>query len=212
MATIKENTDYFFNRKSINIDIGFRCSLECPKCQRQTQHRNLGVKVPGYDLTLSEIHKLAKFYNEFVFCGQLSDPIHHPKFAQILRILRNKDINTRIHNASSHRPEKYFIECFEANPGASWIFGIDGLPEESCLYRINQDGEKLFRMMLEAKKILRKPPVWQMIVFSYNEKSIEKCKKLAEKHDLPFLIVQSSRWKGDDDYFKPKSDEALNAF
>ena len=47
MVTVKEDIDYFLNRKSINIDIGFRCSLECPKCQRQSQHKNLNEKVPG---------------------------------------------------------------------------------------------------------------------------------------------------------------------
>ena len=209
MVTVKEDIDYFLNRKSINIDIGFRCSLECPKCQRQSQHKNLNEKVPGYDLTLDEIYKLSDFYKEFVFCGQLSDPIHHPQFANMLRILQSKNIGCQVHSASSHKPEKAFIECFKANPLAEWIFGIDGLPEESHKYRINQDGEKLFRMMLEAKKILNKPPVWQYIIFKYNEHNIDKAKAMADKHDLTLLLLQSSRWKGDDDYFKPK--EALNA-
>jgi len=211
MLTIKDDINYFLNRKAINIDIGFRCSLECPKCQRQSQHRNFGQKVPGYDLTMDEILKLANFYRSFVFCGQLSDPIHHPQFAKILRILRLKDVDCQIHNASSHKPEKHFIECFKANPKARWVFGIDGMPKDSHRYRINQDGEKLFRMMLEAKKILKKPPVWQYIVFSYNEDSIDAAKSLADKHGLPIMVVQSSRWKGDDDYFKPKK-ESLNAF
>ena len=211
MVTIKDNINYFLNRRSINIDIGFRCSLECPKCQRQSQHRNLNIKVPGYDLTLDEIYKLSDFYKEFVFCGQYSDPIHHPHFAKILRELRLKDVYCCVHNASSHKPEKAFIECFEANPDAEWIFGIDGLPEESHKYRINQDGEKLFRMMLEAKKILKKTPIWQYIIFKYNEHNIEKAKAIANKHDLTFMLVQSSRWKGDEDYLKPK-EHALNAF
>ena len=211
MVTIKDNINYFLNRRSINIDIGFRCSLECPKCQRQTQHKNRGLKVPGYDLTLDEIYKLSDFYKEFVFCGQLSDPIHHPHFAEILRTLRLKNVGCCVHNASSHKPEKAFIECFEANPDAEWIFGIDGLPEESHKYRINQDGKKLFRMMLEAKKILKKRPIWQHIIFKYNEHNIEKAKAMADKHDLTFLLVKSSRWKGDEDYLKPK-EHALNAF
>ena len=210
MVTVKEDINYFLNRRSINIDISFRCSLECPKCQRQSQHRNHGLKVPGYDLTENEISKLADFYKEFVFCGQLSDPIHHPQFARILKILRLRNISCRVHNASSHKPEKAFIECFKANPDATWVMGIDGLPEESHKYRINQDGKKLFKMMLEAKKYLKKRPIWQYIVFNYNEHNIEKAKAMADKHDLPFLLIQSSRWEGDDDYLKPK--QGLNAF
>ena len=211
MNTIQDDIKYFLNRRSINIDIGFRCSLECPKCQRQTQHRNRGLKVPGYDLTLDEIDKLSDFYKEFVFCGQLSDPIHHPHFAEILRALRLKDVGCCVHNASSHKPEKAFIECFEANPDAEWVIVLDGMPEDSHNYRIKQYVKKLFRMILEAKKILKKRPIWQYIIFKYNEQHIEKAKAMASKHDLTFLLVQSSRWQGDEDYLKPK-EYALNAF
>ena len=66
-------------------------------------------------------------------------------------------------------------------------------------------------MMLEAKKILKKRPIWQYIIFKYNEHNIEKAKAMADKHDLTFLLVKSSRWKGDEDYLKPK-EHALNAF
>ena len=59
--------------------------------------------------------------------------------------------------------------------------------------------------------VLKKTPIWQYIIFKYNEHNIEKAKAMADKHDLTFLLVQSSRWKGDEDYLKPK-EHALNAF
>ena len=42
---------------------------------------------------------------------------------------------------------KHYISAFKSNPKANWIFGIDGMPEESKQYRVNQDGEKLFKIM-----------------------------------------------------------------
>ena len=36
---ITKDIQYFMNRKSLNIDIGFRCPLECPRCQRQTYYK-----------------------------------------------------------------------------------------------------------------------------------------------------------------------------
>ena len=54
-----KDVQYFLNRRSLNIDIGFRCPLECPRCQRQMSHRDHGKKVPGYDLTLDEIDKIS---------------------------------------------------------------------------------------------------------------------------------------------------------
>jgi MoaA/NifB/PqqE/SkfB family radical SAM enzyme len=206
-----KDINYFMNRRSLNIDLSHRCSLECPRCQRQRQWRDQGKKVPGRDLTLSEIDKLSNFFNDFVFCGQLSDPIHHPQFDKILEMLAKKRVNCRVHNASSFKPIDFFIKCFKIHPAARWIFGIDGLPEESHKYRINQDGEKLFKVMLEAKKYLSFTPTWQMIVFSYNEKSIEKCKKMAADHGLGFLLTQSSRWVSDDDPYKPSRKTGLNA-
>ena len=68
--------------------------------------------------------------------------------------------------------------------------------EESNMYRINQDGKKLFDIMLEQKKILKTQLLHkQMLIFSYNEKNIEKCIEMESKqNDIPIMIGQSSRW------------------
>ena len=151
---ITKDIQFFMNRRSLNIDISFRCPLECPRCQRQRQWRNEGKKVPGRDLTLKEIDKISDYYNDFIFCGQLSDPVHHPKFPEILEMLYKKKTIVEVHNAASQKSKEYYIKCFKANPWAQWWFGIDGLPWESNMYRINQDGVKLFNIMIESKKHL----------------------------------------------------------
>ena len=163
--------------------------------------------IPSVALTdQSNMFGLVKFFNKIYFCGQLSDPIHHPNFIEILKLCKDTDVV--IHNSSSHKPRDYFIECFKANPNAHWVFGIDGLPEESHNYRIHQDGVKLFNIMLDAKKILQNPPTWQILTFKYNEDSIEKCKQIARENDIAIMITQSSRWDKDDEY-RPR--ESLNA-
>ena len=209
---VQEDIQFFMNRRSLNIDIGFRCPLECPRCQRQRQWRNNGLKVPGRDLTLKEIDKLSDFYNDFQFCGQLSDPVHHPKFPQILEMLRKKNVRCEVHNAASAKSKAYFIKCFKANPHAQWIFGIDGLPKESHMYRINQDGQKLFDIMVESKKYLIHKPTWQYIIFSYNENHILEAKMKAKSVGVNFMTTKSSRWDGDNDPYRPKNKEvSLNA-
>jgi|TARA_B100000085_G_scaffold94344_1_gene85498 MoaA/NifB/PqqE/SkfB family radical SAM enzyme len=209
---ITKDIQYFMRRKALNIDISFRCPLECPRCQRQRTWRNNGLKVPGRDLTLEEIDKISDYYKDFIFCGQLSDPVHHPKFHKILEMLYEKKIQVEVHNAASQRSKDFYIKCFKAHPTARWVFGIDGLPEESNLYRINQDGEKLFNIMIESKKYLKHRPVWQYIVFSYNENHIEEAKSKAKLNKVDFMLVQSSRWDGDNDPFRPKNKEvSLNA-
>ena len=198
---------YRRSKKGINIDISNRCPLECMRCQRQTNFTLEGRKVYGRDATMDEIRKLSDYFSSFNFCGQLSDPVHHPKFIEILNYLYKKDIQVTVHNASSQKPMKWYIKAFQAHPRAKWIFAIDGLPEESNMYRINQDGEKLYRVMLEAKKHLKQTPSWQFIVFSYNEHNLEKAKKMAVDEGLMFIVLHSSRWMGEDDPLRPKEKE-----
>ncbi len=198
---------YRRSKKGINIDISNRCPLECMRCQRQTNFTLEGRKVYGRDATMDEIRKLSDYFSSFNFCGQLSDPVHHPKFVEILEYLYKKDIQVTVHNASSQKPMNWYIKAFQAHPKAKWIFAIDGLPEESNMYRINQDGEKLYRVMLEAKKHLKQTPSWQFIVFSYNEHNLEKAKKMAVDEGLMFIVLHSSRWMGEDDPLRPKEKE-----
>ena len=195
---------YRRSKKGINIDISNRCPLECMRCQRQTNFTLEGRKVYGRDATMDEIRKLSDYFSSFNFCGQLSDPVHHPHFVDILEYLYKKDIQVTVHNASSQKPMKWYVQAFQAHPKAKWIFAIDGLPEESNMYRINQDGEKLYKVMLEAKKHLKQTPSWQFIVFSYNEHNLEKAKKMAVDEGLMFIVLHSSRWMGEDDPLRPK--------
>ena len=198
---------YRRSKKGINIDISNRCPLECMRCQRQTNFTLEGRKVYGRDATMDEIRKLSDYFSSFNFCGQLSDPVHHPHFVEILEYLYKKDIQVTVHNASSQKPMKWYIKAFQAHPKAKWIFAIDGLPKESNMYRINQDGEKLYRVMLEAKKHLKQTPSWQFIVFSYNEHNLEKAKQMAIDEGLMFIVLHSSRWMSEDDPLRPKQRE-----
>ena len=198
---------YRRSKKGINIDISNRCPLECMRCQRQTNFTLEGRKVYGRDATMDEIRKLSDYFSSFNFCGQLSDPVHHPHFVDILEYLYKKDIQVTVHNASSQKPMKWYIKAFQAHPKAKWIFAIDGLPEESNMYRINQDGEKLYKVMLEAKKHLQQTPAWQFIVFSYNEHNLEKAKQMAIDKGLMFIVLHSSRWMSEDDPLRPKQRE-----
>jgi MoaA/NifB/PqqE/SkfB family radical SAM enzyme len=195
----------FFNRKHkmLNMDLTHRCPLECIRCGRQTSFRNKGETVPGQDISLEDFEKITNHFPQISFCGQYSDPIHHPQFLDILAICKKKSINLEVHVASSFKSKKFFIDAFKACPEATWIFGIDGLPEESHKYRVNQDGVKLYEIMLESKKYLTIKPIWQYIIFSYNENNIDKAKVLAKENNLDFMIINSARWIDKDDYLRP---------
>jgi MoaA/NifB/PqqE/SkfB family radical SAM enzyme len=194
----------FFDRKHkyVNIDITYRCPLECLRCSRQL-HRDKEEKIPGNDMLLEDFSKITNYFKRISFCGQYSDPIHHPKFIDMLKMCKEKDVKTEIHVASSFKSKKFYIKAFKSYPDARWVFGIDGLPHESHTYRINQDGEKLFKIMLESKKYLTTKPVWQYIIFKYNQDHVDTALEMARENKINFLIVNSSRWKDSNDYLTP---------
>lgn len=199
----------FLSRRELSIDLSHRCALECPRCQRQFAFREKNIKVPGRDITMDEIKKCAKFYNYFNFCGQLSDAVHHPKFIEILQFCKQNNIGVEVHNASSTKSRDWYIRAFKAYSEARWVFGIDGLPEQSHNYRVNQDGIKLFNIMLEARKYLKQKPHWQYIIFSYNENNVEKAIKIAKENNLIMVLLNTSRWQSLNDPLMPKKKENI---
>ena len=83
-----------------------------------------------------------------------------------------------------------------------WIFGVDGLPKDSHKYRINQDGEAVFKQMVRGVKAGNNI-CWQYIVFSYNENDIDEARKMAEDNGIDFMLLESSRWYTEDDPLRP---------
>ena len=186
----------------INLDITHRCTLQCQRCNRAIFAAR-GQKVPGEDMTMENFKKVIDYFEEVYFCGQISDPIFHPQFIEFLKLLKGR--KTVIHTAASHKKEEWYRKAFEANTDAYWTFGIDGLPKDSHKYRINQDGEHLFKMACMAAKIVDKVK-WQYIVFNYNENNIEEARQMAKDNNLIFEVQKSSRfWK--DDPLMPKNKE-----
>jgi len=200
--------NHFHTRTDVLVDLSHRCPLGCPRCQRQMWFTGKhGDKVWGSDLPMRTIEMLVNKFEHLSFGGQLSDPIHYPKFIEVLKLCNEKKRRVLVQTASSSKPISWFKKAFEAYPQAIWRFGLDGLPEESHKYRINQDGKKIFQVMLEGKKILKNAPAWQYIVFKYNENNQRQAKRMAEKHGLNFVIMKSSRWLPKGDPYMPSSEK-----
>lgn len=200
--------NHFFTRTDVLVDLSHRCPLECPRCQRQMWFSG---KVWGNDLPMRSLKMLINKFKHISFGGQLSDPIHYPKFIEVLKLCNDKNKSVRVQTASSFKPISWYKKAFEAYPQANWQFGLDGLPEESHKYRVNQDGKKIFQVMLEAKNILTKAPIWQYIVFKYNETHQRQAKRMAKENGLRFVIMKSSRWLSKNDPLLPSKKNRLGS-
>jgi len=178
----------------------------CPNCARQIQFTNFNKKVPGQDIDMTNFMKIIEYVKghekrvphaqsvSIAFEGQYSDPVHHPKFLEMLKLCFEHNVTTKVQHSSSAKPHSWYVKAFKINPIAQWCFSIDGLPKDSHKYRINQDGEKLFNIMKESTKYLHVKPNWQYIIFSYNENDVPQAMKLARQIGVGFYTIQSSRW------------------
>jgi MoaA/NifB/PqqE/SkfB family radical SAM enzyme len=186
----------FLTRQSINLDINTKCTLACSKCWRDV-HLSDGKQPLGKDMSVDEFKKISLYFKNITFCGQISDPILHSKFHEFLKISYENNNTIEIRTAVSHRPMSWFEKAFASNLNATWIFAIDGLPKDSHKYRVRQDGEKLFKAMLLAKK-MGIEAVWSFIIMSYNENNINTAMAIAKENGIRFHLVKSSRWFKDD--------------
>lgn len=181
--------------REINLDITNRCSNKCPGCIRQ----KIDFKNCGRDITIKEIDMISDYFDVISFCGQISDPSHHPNFLDILKICLSKNKIVEVHIATSHQSNYWWNKAFllSKNKNITWIFGIDGLPVDSHKYRVNQNGEKLFNQMIKCSKFGIRT-VWQYIIFNYNENNIDECRNIASANNIIFSLVKSYRFKTDD--------------
>jgi len=190
--------------KSINMDISNRCTLACPSCQRE-QHLRVYGKVLGEALSIADFEKYLKHFNRFTFSGQVSDPVMHPHFKEILRKVIEYKAHATVHNAATHRPMKWYKDIFEqcSHKNIIWYFACDGLPKDSSKYRRRQDGEKMFEIMKLARQYMPNI-VWKYIVFKYNQNDIETCKSMALDLGISFNLVYSNRWPWLPEELKPE--------
>lgn len=200
----------FLDRNRINMEITFRCPLECPRCQRSTSFTSKGKKVKGEDISVEDFTKIVKHFKYICFCGQVSDPCHHPKFIELLKIAWEHKCYVSVHHATAHKKIEWYKKAWAAHPEALWYFAIDGLPKDSNIYRINQDGEYMYEVLKESVKHLHDDPIWQYIVFSYNENDVNTAATMAQKIGVRFNKLISSRWLNDDDPLKPSRENSLD--
>jgi len=194
-----------FLKKPVNLDITNRCTLQCPACQRQTgwynRHRHL-----FNDMSVEDLQKfIDSGFTHLEFSGQQSDPMAHPNILEFISLCYS--IRLDIHTATSHRKKQFYEEAFHSSGiQTKWIFGLDGLPEESHKHRVNQDGVHLYEMMkLGANMGIN--IIWQYIVFNYNQDHIEQSKKMSADNGIEFKLSFSDRWdKPWQDHLKPRDE------
>lgn len=183
-----------FRYQFITVDTSSKCTLSCPVCVRQWNiEKGIHPGENGRDIPVSDIEKLSRYFISGSLCGTVSDPIFCDNLISVLKTLKGNPY-WLLHTAATakHRDVAWYKEAFLANPDMEWIFGIDGLPEESHKYRVGQDGPFLYEMMKLAKSMGLRVR-WQYLIFKYNENNVERARFMAMEEDIEFNAVRTLR-------------------
>jgi hypothetical protein len=197
---MKIDIDWILNSDThLNFEAGIACILKCGGCMMRHDLKSTSMGWPNrYNIRLESYKVIFDTFKNYDFCGNLSDPIYHPDFVETLKYMRGKDIKINFHTNGSGKKPAWWEEVFKLCEGErwTWIFALDGLPEDSHKYRINQKGEQVWEMM-QLGKSLGADIAWQYIVFKYNQYDIDHAKLLADQYDITFMEMHSTRWVDD---------------
>jgi len=193
----KINVDWLLEPGHINFEAGIGCRLKCGGCMMRFHMSPKAEKYESqawdcrYNISFDSYKVVFDVFTNFQFIGNLSDPIYHPDFIKTLKYMKGKEIGAKFHTNGSGKTKKWWTEVYKLSQGENWkwIFGLDGLPKDSHIYRINQNGEQVWEMM----KLGRSMGVtidWQWIVFKYNQYDIDEGKLMAARYDINFLEMR----------------------
>lgn len=197
---------YLEKIKKVQIELSNFCNANCIGCRRTdpntlTDRYSIACQ-PITFISLEIIEKifldrLLSELEEVHFCGTIDEPLAHPEFLEILKIIQKvkKNITIRIDTNGSIRNQKFYKELSNILKGFSnhdLQFSIDGLEESHRLYRGDIDYNKIIN---NAKEFIDSGgnASWQMIVFPWNSHELHECKNLAKELNFKKFISRKDR-------------------
>ena len=188
--------DYVDTAKSINLDITTVCPLQCPFCDRQKYGKDR-IK-SGSEMSLKTFEMILNSMNKIDLCGQISDPIYHKYFIEIMKLInlpkyRNKRIV--ISTNGTRKKTQWWEKVFKlSHSNVFWSFGLDGTDQETAnIYRVNTRYDEVLEVM-KLGSSMNVNIEWKFIVFKHNEHQIDDLLKLGKEHKINIQILKSNRW------------------
>ena len=187
--------EYVIHQRKVrpNIDASHRCIFRCPQCIRQKTISQDQIR-RSFDLTEENFQKIFDYYTEGVtFCGQISDPIYHPNFLNLLKMCNGQGKRVRIATVGSGKSDAWWDEAYSYGVGENaWYFGVDGIDEKSELYRVGSNFQDVWKRMKQGRD-QGQLIVWQYIIFGYNEHEIDRAVEIAKEEDFSLLLINTNR-------------------
>jgi MoaA/NifB/PqqE/SkfB family radical SAM enzyme len=179
-----------------NFELTTYCNAKCPSCTRTVLDlKNLKhLPVSDFeDFVFNNYRFLKSDDREVVakFCGEVGDPMMHPKLSKIIEMASIAFDKIEIFTNGGLRNNKFVKDILE-NPKVHFIFGIDGTTDEvNQKYRIGVNTKlALSNMIVSAKHRFTK---WDYTIFEHNYHQLQDAIDFAEDHGIYILARVNSR-------------------
>jgi sulfatase maturation enzyme AslB (radical SAM superfamily) len=194
--------------QGIHIEPTNICTLKCLRCPRTEFIEKFSNHWQNKNINLQELKNFLDIdlkNKTILLNGNYGDPIYYPDLIPMLEYFKSLGCKIILHtNASYVKDDTWYklADIFDEHDIIN--FSIDGNPTNFTQYRVNGDWSSIERG-IKIMACSRVHTVWKYIVFSYNIDNISSVKQLSEQLGIKqFVINNSDRWNGPDDWLDPK--------
>lgn len=213
----------YHNISALHLELATKCNAACPGCPRFLRNSpNVDHNLIQTEINLQQfkewfpVELLSRVYN-WIICGTHGDPLTCTDLYEILEyICEHSPGNIQINTNGGLRGIDYFkkignlfAQLKEYNgvvPRRVVTFSIDGLEDTNHIYRKNVRWQKVWNNMLSYKSTGAEAH-WDFLQFYHNVHQIEQARKLAEQHNIKFILKNPF---GVDDTAMPVYDKDYN--
>ena len=174
----------------LQVEIGNFCNADCLGCVRTSELAKSRIKYDGHFFVEPDAFtnilssKAGQNIQEIEFCGNIDEPLAHPRFLEILDAIyvQNPDLIISIHTNGSTKTIPFYKELGERickfNKKSRVRFSIDGHADSVWLYRGLKNYDQIIK---HAQTCIDTGAgcVWQMLSFPWNEHEVDSCEELS---------------------------------
>lgn len=188
----------------LQVEIGNFCNADCLGCVRTGELAKSRIKFDGHFFVEPDAFtnilssNAGQHIQEIEFCGNIDEPLAHPRFLEILDAIydQNPNLIISIHTNGSTKTIPFYKELGERickfNKKSRVRFSIDGHANSVWLYRGLKNYDQIIK---HAQTCIDTGAgcVWQMVSFPWNEHESDSCETLAKQMGFLKFVLRRDR-------------------
>ncbi len=189
-----------------NFEISTFCNAKCPTCSRtygnqyyvygERKIKNKHLSIEDFEniiLNNSKVFKKLKYKTLIAkFCGELGDPLMHPKLSDITGLAELVFDKVEIFTNGGLRNPSWIKKFLNKNKKTNFVFGIDGITDNvNQKYRINVNTKLALNNMLESAK--HRYTRWDFTIFNHNHKELLDVIEFSKQYNIDLLCRFNGR-------------------